>query len=189
MDGLSLARHIYEERLPVQLVFLSAYSDFEYARKGLEYGVKDFIVKPLRYQNLEETFRNLRQSCSVFQSFSSARDSLPAEDMHKSIAQQAEHYISVHLTDATLESAALALGISSQTLSRTYKRETGKTFADALLDARMERAKEMICGFNIRLFSIAEALGYSNSKNFTRAFHHYYGMTPSEYRKTHTASD
>ena len=24
-----------------------------------------------------------------------------------------------------------------------------------------------------------------NAKNFTRAFHHFYGMTPSEYRKAH----
>lgn len=180
MDGITLARHIHDEQLPVRLVFLSAYADFEYAREGLEYGVRDFIVKPLRYENLKETFLKLRKDC-----FLCGASEAQLQHAAPSVSSQADHYISTHLADASLENAAEHLGISAQTLSRAYKKETSKTFADALLEARMRRAGEMVCTLNLRLFSVAEALGYSNAKNFTRAFHHFYGMTPSEYRKAH----
>ena len=50
MDGLELARCIREQNIPVRLVFLSAYLDLEYARKGPLYGADDYLVKPVRYQ-------------------------------------------------------------------------------------------------------------------------------------------
>ena len=40
-DGIELAREIYEEKRDIAVIILTAYSDFEYAKKALQYGVVD----------------------------------------------------------------------------------------------------------------------------------------------------
>ena len=46
MDGLECVRCIREENQDVQIVIVSAYSDFSYAQKAIRYGVQDFLLKP-----------------------------------------------------------------------------------------------------------------------------------------------
>jgi len=46
MDGLELIAKVRELELPVQFIMLSGFSDFEYARQALRYGVKEYLLKP-----------------------------------------------------------------------------------------------------------------------------------------------
>lgn len=45
MDGLELTRHLKERNRDVMVMLLSAYGDFEYAKKGIEYGVSNYLLK------------------------------------------------------------------------------------------------------------------------------------------------
>lgn len=45
MDGLELARKIKERNPAATVVLLSAYKDFEYAQKGIQYGVSNYLLK------------------------------------------------------------------------------------------------------------------------------------------------
>lgn len=45
MDGLELTRRLKEKNPDVEIILLSAYGDFAYAKKGIEYGVSDYILK------------------------------------------------------------------------------------------------------------------------------------------------
>lgn len=45
MDGLELTRRIKEKDADAVIVLLSAYRDFEYAQKGIEYGVTNYLLK------------------------------------------------------------------------------------------------------------------------------------------------
>lgn len=45
MDGLELTRKIKEKDADAVIVLLSAYRDFEYAQKGIEYGVTNYLLK------------------------------------------------------------------------------------------------------------------------------------------------
>jgi two-component system, response regulator YesN len=60
MDGLELAQHCYEEFPRVKVVVLSGYSDFEYVRGSMKKGVKDYLLKPVAPDELEETLRKIR---------------------------------------------------------------------------------------------------------------------------------
>ena len=44
MSGIELARVIHEQRLPVKVIFLSAYKKFEYARDAISYRVVHYIT-------------------------------------------------------------------------------------------------------------------------------------------------
>lgn len=52
MDGLELVRHIREQAIPCDIIMLTGYQDFSYTRAAIQYGVKDYILKPIPYDEL-----------------------------------------------------------------------------------------------------------------------------------------
>ena len=48
MDGLELSRIIQQEGWPLQVVIISGFEEFQYAQKCLSYGVKVYLLKPVR---------------------------------------------------------------------------------------------------------------------------------------------
>lgn len=54
MDGLEMIRELYERKIPVHTIILSGYSEFEYAQKGIRYGVDDYLLKPLAAEDVQE---------------------------------------------------------------------------------------------------------------------------------------
>lgn len=54
MGGLMLAKHIHQNFQEIHMILLSGYSEFEYAKKALQYGVSDYILKPVTRQKISE---------------------------------------------------------------------------------------------------------------------------------------
>ena len=54
MDGLMLAEKLAERGYDGAVIFYSGYSDFEYVRKALEYGVSGYVLKPVENKMLVE---------------------------------------------------------------------------------------------------------------------------------------
>lgn len=54
MDGLELLKVIKKKNPKAQVVMLSAYSEFEYARMALKDGACDYILKPIEDEKLKE---------------------------------------------------------------------------------------------------------------------------------------
>lgn len=53
MDGLELARRLREEAPSVAVVIVSGYEDFEYARSAMKAGVVDYLLKPVKAEQLK----------------------------------------------------------------------------------------------------------------------------------------
>ena len=47
MDGLYLAQYIFEQELPMEVIIISGYNEFEYAKKAISFGVSNYLVKPV----------------------------------------------------------------------------------------------------------------------------------------------
>mgnify|MGYP001039817060 CR=1 FL=1 len=54
MDGLKLLEKIREEDMRTQVVIISAYSDFEYARSALTHGASGYLLKPIENETLRQ---------------------------------------------------------------------------------------------------------------------------------------
>lgn len=52
MDGLTLSRMIREHRPEIKIIILSGYDDFSYAKQALALGVTDYLLKPLKPEDL-----------------------------------------------------------------------------------------------------------------------------------------
>ena len=63
MSGLELAKYIYERKLPVKVILLSGYQEFEYAQQGIRYNVSNYMLKPCEKQQINEALKELAESC------------------------------------------------------------------------------------------------------------------------------
>ena len=57
LDGLALIKEGKQLYPGLQVILVSAYNDFEYARKALRYGAVDFISKPVNFTELDEAVK------------------------------------------------------------------------------------------------------------------------------------
>ncbi|MDR1174672.1 MAG: response regulator [Treponema sp.] len=176
MDGLSLLRSLREKGIPTAVVFLSGYTEFEYARQGVFLGIRDYLVKPVKFDELVNIFKNLRETLEEHEN---SREIRPEGGMEKM-----RQYVEAHLKNASLEAAAEAAGLSPDYASRIFHKYSGVSFADYLYRQRMRHAGALLCRIGMRINDVADILGYDNAKNFSRAFHRYYGVKPSDYRKS-----
>lgn len=80
--------------------------------------------------------------------------------------------------------AALAseLGLSERTLQRRLAEE-GSSYQQLLADTRRQLAERYLSEGNLPATDIAALLGYSEPSVFFRAFRHWTGQTPGEYRQ------
>ncbi|EET62730.1 response regulator receiver domain protein [Marvinbryantia formatexigens DSM 14469] len=61
MDGLELLENIRQLGQKTQVVILSAYSEFAYAQKAIQYGVSDYLLKPVSDEALENCLDKFMQ--------------------------------------------------------------------------------------------------------------------------------
>ena len=54
MNGIDLARYLYQNHRGTHIILLSGHSEFEYAQKALQYRVTDYILKPVTRQKIKE---------------------------------------------------------------------------------------------------------------------------------------
>ena len=65
------------------------------------------------------------------------------------------------------------------------KKKTGENFVDFLNNTRIEKSKELLLNTDKKMYSIAKAVGYDNTKYFFRIFKKKTGITPEQYRLQH----
>lgn len=80
-----------------------------------------------------------------------------------------------------LARVASTLFVSERTLKRRLHEESC-SFQTLVDEVRLERAGELLEGTAMNLSQIADALGYADAANFTRAFKRWTGVSPSQFR-------
>lgn len=57
VDGIALAKFIYEEYPQIKVILLTGYADFQYAQSAICYAVSDFLLKPTSKDKLIEAVK------------------------------------------------------------------------------------------------------------------------------------
>ena len=82
----------------------------------------------------------------------------------------------------TLEDAASMVSLSPAYFSRLFRKETGSSFRDYLLQVRMVRARALLEETDMSVTEIAHSLGYQDLFLFSRQFKQRYSVAPSRIR-------
>ena len=61
MDGLELARILSETMPEVRILILTGYSEFDYAREALRLGVKNYLLKPVKAEEMMENILEVKE--------------------------------------------------------------------------------------------------------------------------------
>ena len=92
-------------------------------------------------------------------------------------------YVREHVTEGlVLENVAAMFYVSPNHLSTLIRKETGVTYRQHVINAKMAVAKQMLDDTRMRVEDIAYAIGYENYISFYNVFRKMEGMSPTEYR-------
>ncbi|WP_339279832.1 response regulator [Paenibacillus sp. FSL W8-1187] len=133
--------------------------------------------KLLREERLEGLHR------TVVDYLNSCRSLLTDKELPRSYAEQAcEMMRQLYTEDISLQFVAEKINVNASYLSRIFKRETGVNFVGYLTRLRMEKAKAMLRENRLKVYEVAERVGYPNTAYFSKLFKKHCGMTPEEFR-------
>ncbi|WP_117194304.1 helix-turn-helix domain-containing protein [Rhizobium terrae] len=86
-----------------------------------------------------------------------------------------------------LQELADLTGLSQSHFSHSFKASTGMAPHEWQMNARLERARELLLSNNQPLTSVAAETGFSDQAHFTRVFRKHVGTTPARWRKARQA--
>ncbi|MCZ8523923.1 MULTISPECIES: response regulator [Paenibacillus] len=116
----------------------------------------------------------------------SERLQLRRQNKNWKLASEVKDYLRTHLAEnITLKDVAEQFSFSPNYLGHLFKEETGRGFSEYLIALRMEKACELLRESKLKIYEIAESVGYRYLPYFSRQFKETYGMTPLEYRRKH----
>lgn len=61
MNGVELSRKVKEQYPQTEIVILSGFAEFEYAKAAVSFGAFEYMVKPVRKQEIEAVFYRLKE--------------------------------------------------------------------------------------------------------------------------------
>jgi AraC family transcriptional regulator, regulatory protein of adaptative response / methylphosphotriester-DNA alkyltransferase methyltransferase len=89
----------------------------------------------------------------------------------------------------TLDILAKDVGMSKYHLQRLFKKNTGFTPQEYLTKVRMLNSSNLIKSTDHSITDIAHLCGYKSSAHFSEAFYHYFGCSPTNFRKRTRGED
>jgi two-component system response regulator YesN len=274
-DGIWLCEQIYKHNIPIIIIIVSGYDDFQYAKQAVRLGVSDYLLKPLRQKDLHEAMQSSIQRLEnmtdfhssirdiqrfvdqlptdgdelklqeqsrrivdqiltfdeanigfrksllsimsnklneLLQSMNAARDwrtlkefesksaierhfhvlisewnqiavheaHLPAMNSIRHVCEYLEHH---YMDNVSLADAAQRAFLSISHFSALFKKSTGQTFLNYLNHVRIHKAKLLLSETELKIYEIADQVGYVSMPTFNRVFKQTAGLTPAEYRK------
>ncbi|MBR3769338.1 MAG: AraC family transcriptional regulator [Lachnospiraceae bacterium] len=102
-----------------------------------------------------------------------------AEQVKRLMIYIAEHYNE----KIRINEVAHEMGINRCYLSSAFKRLTGCSPTEYLIQVRMEKAKSLLTKTNYSISRIASEVGYSDQLAFSRMFKRRFGESPKKYRE------
>ncbi|MEK3888446.1 response regulator transcription factor [Bacillus sp. FSL K6-3431] len=127
MDGIRLVKEIQKLKCKPEVIIISGYDDFEYAKQAIKYQVKDYLLKPINRNELYDTLER------ILQDVESANDATNDFDEYR--ANQL-NYIFIHPNIIEKEIEAICLKV-------LLGRFSGGYYVGAMIDNGTEKLAQI----------------------------------------------
>jgi DNA-binding NtrC family response regulator len=162
MSGIDFLRVCKRRRQHTLVIVLTAYASIDSAVEAAKLGAYSFISKPCTMETLQD---------HVDRVLKVGQDPLIAH-----LKQNLDHIQS-------REELAQHFGISPGTVLNRIRRATSLSFADFLLECRIEKAKNLLLHTELTAAQVADRVGFSKPQSLSRAFRRQVQLTPHQYRR------
>jgi YesN/AraC family two-component response regulator len=207
-EGIRLCEFIRDKCKRMPLMLVGGRMDFHSAREAMHYGVNDYLPAPFTLEEMTDSLRNMREMIgdeSDTAAASSRGDILyqagagdetggeTAEnaadarlrDVH--VIDRVKAYVEECLDQAiTLKEISTSMHFNCSYLGQKFKYHENMTFNEYLLQQRMEKAKFLLEHTGLRIYEIANKVGYIEIDWFYKKFKSYTGVSANAYRKMHS---
>lgn len=196
VNGIEAAKRILAQLPGCKLIFVTAYSLFNYAYEAVKMGAYDYILKPIDPDDVIRAVRRcIRQADTEeeLKAMAPMAETLGDGTLHDKTAllmAKVKQYLQHNymLYGVSLDSISDILEINASYFSMMFKKSFGVNFVDYLTNLRIHAAKELLADPFLAAAEIANMVGYESPNYFTRVFKKTTGMTPTEYRRLHAGA-
>jgi AraC-like DNA-binding protein len=145
----------------------------------------DGFLRSFSQMREQHLYRHRAAAMSVLYDILAALSAEAQEKTSVGLLTPAVRYLEAHFTDPELHNGLLAeqAHISEVYFRRLFKETYHTTPRQYLLELRLKRAKELLCGDVMPVGRVAELCGFAGVYHFCRVFRASTGQTPSEYRR------
>ncbi|WMJ85512.1 response regulator transcription factor [Anaerocolumna sp. MB42-C2] len=201
IDGIEMTEQILKKYPLCAVIFLSGYKDFDYAKRGLQLGAFDYLLKPTspeevfscceRAKKLIEKQILLNKNYLEFKNkaIEAKIQQIPEvetkEKMDHISAKKVVNYIEEHYNEElTLTRLSQEFHFNAIYINRVLKKETNYTFLEILNNKRMQEAMELLKQSEVHFGEVANAVGISDQRYFSSIFKKYFGQSPRQYHNS-----
>lgn len=191
MDGLTMLAGLRSEFPRMQVTILTGYRDFTYAQKAINLGVTRFLLKPSKMAEILEALQTMTDNLKQLPPLPKEGElsETASEESERAagnfIVNSAMEFIRAHYAEKlTMQTVAENCYVSQWHLSKLLSKHVNKNFYDILNEVRINEAIRLLKDNSLRIGSIGEMVGYTDSAHFARTFKKITGKSAAEYRNS-----
>lgn len=178
MDGLAMIEEAKRMGANCIFVILSGYAEFDYARRGIQLGVEEYLLKPATISDVKALLQKLAGS-------EEDKKETVNEDYSKVVADMVRTIEANYGMKLGLDTFAEKYRLTPEYISNLFAKETGMPFSNYLKQVRMEKAKELILETDMKIYEVACRVGYPDQKYFSKVFKEYTGTSAKQFAILH----
>lgn len=205
LSGMEVAEFVRNRYPEAEILFLSGYEEFDYAKKAISLHASNYILKPampqdvlkavgatrdkiLQHRAEDENNRQMRMELQNLSRVASAAQApadtagIPTEE---DITQVVSYIRSHYREPLNLTALAEEFHFNPVYLSRMIKKKSGYTFTELLTSTRMYHAARLLRETVLKNGEICTRIGMGDERYFSQVFLRTYGISPQQYRKQH----
>lgn len=195
INGIEAAKRIIERDASVKIIFVTAYSLFNYAYEAVKIGASDYILKPVNEADTVKSIRRClgqvetREQLEALASVAASLEEHSSADKISLLMSNVRNYLQHNYMrmDISLDSISDILHINPSYFSMLFKKNFGVNFVDYVTELRINASRELLKDPFLSATEIANAVGYESLNYYTRVFKKTTGVTPTEYRRNNCA--
>ena len=204
LNGVEAAEQIRRLDEDCEIIFLTAYDEFSYAKRAIAIHALDYLLKPCEEEELtavmeeavgriqkREQFEKLHMEQEMPEETGAEMPEPDLEEEPDRLGQAAEkirRYIRKnYMKDISMQDAARMMNYSDAYFCKLFKQCFDQNFTSYLTGFRVNEAKKLLRDRRISVKDVSMQVGYYDSNYFAKVFKRMTGMIPSEYRDSETA--
>ncbi len=180
-SGLDLIEWIQGLYPSVVNIILTGHADFNYARSAISLGVYRFLLKPVSFEEVEQTIKEAVEKIEneIVQTGVSGN----GKGKELNAVEEVRDFLEKHYNEViTRNDVESLVHLNRDYINREFKAATGYTLMEYIQYCRVCAAKRMLRETQDSISEICTKIGYDHPAYFAKIFKKRTGLSPLEYR-------